>query len=316
MGTGRIALLCCVLVAGCAVRAPRLAGEAVELHDTPFFPQERYQCGPAAAATVLGSAGFDIAPDALVPEIYLPGRRGSLQTEIGAAVRRHGGVPFVIAPALPALVAELRAGRPVLVLQNLGLPVLPAWHYAVVIGIDPGAGRLVLRSGTEPRLLVSTRRFLQTWEQAGNWGLVVLRPGELPVDQDPLRYLKAVASLESVGLHESARRAYAAALERWPYQPVAMLGLANSYHGLGRHPDAVVAYRKLLERVPDHAIGSNNLAEALASLGCYEEAVVTLDAALSSPSVSDGLRDALAATRADIVVRQREDAGARCRMPH
>ena len=43
-----LALLC--LVAGCAVMPdrslPTLADTAVELADTPFFPQTRYQCGP------------------------------------------------------------------------------------------------------------------------------------------------------------------------------------------------------------------------------------------------------------------------------
>lgn len=314
MAAGRIALLCCVLVAGCAGRVPRLTGPAVELEATPFFPQAEYQCGPAATATVLSSAGFTTTPDALVPEIYLPARRGSLQTEIVGAARRYGSIPFVIAPGLRDLVAELRDGRPVLVLQNLGLPFSPVWHYAVVVGFDPGLDRLVLRSGTEPRQQVSVRRFLQTWKLAGNWGLVALRPGELPADPDPMRYLKAVAAVESVGLHDNARRAYAAALERWPSHPVAMLGLANSYHALGRYDEAVRHYRSLLVRAPDHVIARNNLAEALAALGCYAEALDAIDEALASPAISDALRNALIATRREITERQHGDAGSRCRL--
>lgn len=306
--------LCCVLAAGCAVRAPTLTGPAVELEATPFFPQSRYQCGPAATATVLNTAGFEITPEALVPEMYLPGRRGSIQVEIVSSVRRHGAVPFVIAPGLEALLAEVRGGRPVLVLQNLGLSGVPVWHYAVVVGFDPGTNRLLLRSGTEPRQQVSTRRFLQTWESAGRWGIVVLRPGELPADQDPLRYLKTVAAVESVGLADTARRAYAAALERWPSHPVAMLGLANSLHALGRDEEAVDYYRALLADKTDHVIARNNLAEALASLGCYEMALGTIDEALASPSLDGVMRAAVAATRREIVERRGEDSASRCRL--
>ena len=183
------------------------------------------------------------------------------------------------------------------------------------MGFDPGSDRIVLRSGTEPRHLVSTRRFLQTWGLAGNWGLVVLRPGDLPADPDPIRFLRAVAAVESVGFPENARRAYAAALERWPFHPVAMLGLANCHHALGRHEEAVRLYRALLVTEPDHVIGRNNLAEALASLGCYDAALDAIDEALASPAMDEDLRAALATTRRDINGRRREDRDSRCRLP-
>ena len=32
---------------------------SVDLDGTPFFPQERYQCGPAALATILNESGID-----------------------------------------------------------------------------------------------------------------------------------------------------------------------------------------------------------------------------------------------------------------
>ena len=62
----------------------------IELSQTPFFPQERYQCGPAALATVLTYSGVNIDAGALADEIYLPSRLGSLQIEILASSRRHG----------------------------------------------------------------------------------------------------------------------------------------------------------------------------------------------------------------------------------
>ena len=37
-----------------------------ELAQVPFFPQDEYQCGPAALATVLASAGAKVTPDWLM----------------------------------------------------------------------------------------------------------------------------------------------------------------------------------------------------------------------------------------------------------
>ena len=55
---------------------------AIELESTPFYPQDDYQCGPAALATLLGAAGRPSSPEALVDEVYIPARRGSLEPEM------------------------------------------------------------------------------------------------------------------------------------------------------------------------------------------------------------------------------------------
>ena len=38
----------------------------IELDQTPFFPQEKYQCGPAALTTVLAMSGADVRLDEIV----------------------------------------------------------------------------------------------------------------------------------------------------------------------------------------------------------------------------------------------------------
>src|SRR5690606_31071454 len=135
---GTIALCAAAIVAlsACATRPSELAApanahlpERVELAHVPFFPQEDYQCGPAALATVLSASGVDVTADALTRQVYLPGRRGSLQTELVAATRRHGRLPYRLEGGLPALLAQVDAGHPVVVLQNLGFKRWPRWHY-------------------------------------------------------------------------------------------------------------------------------------------------------------------------------------------
>jgi len=121
-----MALALLTLLGACASTAPAPPrGAASELSAVPFFPQTEYQCGPAALATVLVHSGVTTRPETLTPQIYLPGRKGSLQLELLAAARRAGRIPFTLTGGPDALLAELAAGNPVLVLQNLGLRSLP-----------------------------------------------------------------------------------------------------------------------------------------------------------------------------------------------
>lgn len=285
-----------VALGGCAVLAPLAEREmpdgaaVVELESTPFHPQEAYQCGPAALATVLNASGVAVLPEALVEQVYLPAREGSLQAELVAATRRHDRLPWVVGPDPAELLAELLAGRPVLVLQNLALVRDPVWHYAVVIGFDTRRDQFILRTGVTERALVPARRFLRTWGRAGSWALVALRPGELPARADRDRYLRAVAGLESAGRHEAARASWKAALERWPDAHAALFGLANAHHALGQNDAAESAYRELLLAVPDHAPAHHNLALVLAGRGCMQAARRHLDAgAAVAPAALEGI---------------------------
>ena len=65
------------------------------------------------------------SPEALVEQVYLPQREGSLQAEMLAAPRRHGLVSYPLAPRLADLLKEVAAGTPVIVLQNLTFSFAP-----------------------------------------------------------------------------------------------------------------------------------------------------------------------------------------------
>lgn len=308
-----------LISAGCAGRAPVLlnhvsGGVAIpsaELHETPFFPQQDYQCGPAALATVLAGSSVAVHPDDLVDKVYLPARQGSLQAELMAASRRYGRIPYPIEPHLSALLAELAAGRPVLVLQNLGLETYPLWHYAVAVGFDLSRDEIILRSGMESRKIYPAAEFLKTWERAGRWGLVVLAPGELPASPDPERYLQAVADAEGRLSPPQLQSAYAAALQRWPDSVIARFGLGNSYYAQGKLKDAEALYRRLLRDHPGHTAARNNLAQSLADRGCREAALAEIEAALSRTDPESGLYPILVRTREEIL-RQDKSRSSSC----
>jgi hypothetical protein len=287
-----------LLLTGCAsipdaVRS--LPGEeSLELVDTPFFPQERYQCGPAALTTILVASGAEALLDDVVDAVYLPGSMGSLQLELVAATRRHDRLPYVIDGTLATIHAELEAGRPVLVLQNLGIAAIPRWHYAVVVGIDVGSGDVVLRSGTERRRVTPIDTFLRTWRRGEYWGLVTLSPDELPAALDRTRYFSAIAGLEETGRHEAAAMAWRTAAARWPGDRTVLFGLATAEFKRGRIVEAEATYRKLLDIDNDHVAARNNLAWLLADQGRFVEAQRAIAEALrlnKEPALEDELRD-------------------------
>jgi tetratricopeptide (TPR) repeat protein len=283
----------CVLVlalSGCASMWPQTAQlrealpqglpERVELTQVPFFPQEEYQCGPAALATALASFGVKVTPEELVPQVYIPERKGSLQVEMLAAARRHGLVSYQLAPRFEDLLREVSAGTPVIVLQNLG--IREGWHYAVAMGYDYESGKLILRSGTTERQELAFTLHELAWKRSGYWAMVALPPDRIPATASEARWLAAIAATERTGNAAGARTAYANFLKRWPDNVNAAVGLANAHHTLGNLADAERVLRDAARRDPDSVIVLNNLAQTLSDQGQHEEALRLIERATAA----------------------------------
>lgn len=264
-----------------ATAPPAELPERVELAEVAFFPQEQYQCGPAALATVLDWQGLGVNPDDLVSEVYVPERQGSLQAEMRAATRARGLVAYRLRPELDDVLAEVAAGNPVLVFQNLGLGFAPRWHYAVVIGYDLEAAELVLRSGTIERHVNELSRFERTWARGERWAFVAVPPEQPAATAEPLSWLRAVHELEQTGRLDAARTGYRAAIERWPDQHIGYLGLANAHFAAGGFEPAESALRELLQRQPERHEAWNNLAHVLAARQCGPQARQAADCAVA-----------------------------------
>jgi tetratricopeptide (TPR) repeat protein len=269
-------LLC---LAGCATLAtpeygtglPQPLPERVELGEVPFYPQDQYQCGPAALATVLGSVGVNRTPQQLEQEVYLPQRQGSLQPEMLAAARRTGVLPYRLEALPNALLREVAAGHAAVVLQNLRLDVLPQWHYAVVVGYDLTAGSIILRSGSERRLVMRIADFDRSWVKAERWAFVALPPDRLPATARETDFVAAAAALERVS-PTNARRAYQTALAAWPKNLFARIALGNVAYRLRQLDVAQAEYRQATVDHPEAADAWNNLAQVLFEIGELREA--------------------------------------------
>jgi hypothetical protein len=252
----------------------------VELDEVPFFPQEKYYCGPASLATVLAWNKMQITPDDLVAEVYTPGREGTFAADITAAVRRHGLLAVEVSD-LAAVLNELELGRPVLVMQNLALSWFPQWHFAVAIGYDLAGPQIILRSGTTRRLLTPLDAFERTWERADSWAIVVLSPDAIPANVDETSWLTAISGLERAGRAQEAVTAYRTFLELFPDHHIAQMGEANALLALKNYRAAEQGYRQVLARDPNMAEAWNNLAYALHFQGRHADAVNAAERAVT-----------------------------------
>jgi tetratricopeptide (TPR) repeat protein len=282
-------LVAVALLGGCATAQmaaldaawPAELPAQVELTHVPFFPQEDFECGPASLAMVAGAAGVPLLPAALVDQVYLPGRQGSLQQEMMAATRRQGLLAYPLRPRVEDVLREVAAGRPVLVFQNLSLPIKPLWHYAVVMGYDRERNLLLLHSGRTERMEMSLFAFERTWARTGYWAMLALSPADrLPATAHPLTYGAAVSALERLD-PKAAQVGYATALAAWPTDRAALLGAGNTAYAQKQWGAAIKAYRHATQTDSAFADAWNNLAQVLWEQGHTQEAAQAIAKAVS-----------------------------------
>lgn len=275
----------------------------VELTEVPFFAQEAFQCGPASLAMSLNAAGIEVTPETLKPELYLPDRHGSLQVEMLAVTRRHGATAYQLAPELNDVLREISAGTPVVVLQNLAFSWYPVWHYAVVIGYDLDREEIILRSGPEQRQILPMNTFEYTWARSSYWAMVALPPGTIPKTAEEAAFVAAVSALEKIAEPEHVQKTYIAALNYWPGNLAAQIGIGNTAYRLHNLAQAEAAFRQAAHDHPDSVAAFNNLAQALSDQALYAEA---LEAAHRAVSLGGPLAQIAQETLAEIERRMKQ----------
>ena len=292
------------LAGGCFSPGPKISNPGIpeqkELLATPFFPQTDYHCGPAALATLMGAEGTPTTPERLADQLFIPELEGSLQIEMLAASRRQGFIPVRLDTTLNSLIETVAIGKPVLVLQNLATPGRPHWHYAVLIGYDAGSNRLVLRSGTEYRKEMRLRAFSRTWNWAGNWAFVLLKPGDRVDTISRENYFQALIDIEQTANQDLSHAAYSGALLHWPESEFLWAGLGMANYKMGELSKAEVAFRKLLDFHPDSVAGRNNLASILLERGCNDLALKQITIAEDKLAGDERFADMVEITQQEI----------------
>ena len=287
-------VLLALLSSGCSLVAPQTYAlketlkektldipQRVELADVPFFPQVDYYCGPSSLAMVLSAAGVPATPATLVDQVFLPGRKGSLQVEMLAAARRHGLVAYEVEPHVTDLLRELAAGTPAIVLENYGpFSWFPVWHYSVVVGYDLPELEVIRRSGARARITTPLPIFEKIWKEEKYWAMVAIPPDRVPATASEARYTAAVVALEQTGQTHSAITAYETLLKRWPASLAGRMGRGNVAYALHDLATAEASFRRATVDHPDAPAAFNNLAQVLAERGKLDEALPAAERAV------------------------------------
>lgn len=297
------ALACLLFLGGCSSslqsttlvrQTPERFAAPAMVSALPFFPQDEFQCGPAALATMLGASGIGVSPEALVPLVYVPARAGSFQVEMVAAARSFGRLAYQIPPTLDALFTEINRGHPVLVLQNLGLNWYQRWHFAVVKGFDIQRRRVILNSGRIENYEMRLAVFERTWARSQHWAIVVLEPGTVPQSAEAPRYFNAVVAMEQNNSPELTGPAWRAGLARWPHDRELLMGYGNMLYSANNPVDAGTRFETVIAHHPDYAPAYNNLAQIRFEQGRFWEAEIYANQAVVLGGIyQDAFRETL-----------------------
>jgi tetratricopeptide (TPR) repeat protein len=253
---------------------------SVELKDVPFYPQQKYQCGPAALATVINYYQQSTTPEQLLPMVYIPKLKGSLQAEMLAAVRQYKLLAIEQDGQLSSILKEVAAGHPVLVLQNLGYGFYPFWHYSVIVGYDLAEQQFIMRSGEIERLLRPFSVFERTWARSSYWSVVAVPPDVMPKSATQKGFTQAAVALEPKLQPELSAKMYRNGHSRWPQSYVLLMGQANATFAQKDYAKAEALYQRATELDKQRAEGWNNLAYAQLYQGKLEAAISSVNQAV------------------------------------
>jgi predicted double-glycine peptidase len=171
-GTSFFFLVAALLYSSCAPPSAVSHDESGHiLERVPFFPQEAYQCGPASLASVLNYWGSQTTPEEIAGEIFSRGARGTLNLDMVLYAQRKGLKANQFRGSREKLKENIDAGRPVIVLVDLGIWVYRQGHFMVVIGY--AEERVIVNSGREQRKFIPWSPFLKSWEKTKFWALLV-----------------------------------------------------------------------------------------------------------------------------------------------
>lgn len=274
-----------IISSGCAPKNPLPVNNTYSSSklDVPFIAPRSELC--AASSIEMISLYWQLHTS-FIPHMSLyeldartliPLKGGTLQIELINAARADGLIAYPIEPTFDALIGELTEYHPVIVLVNRGYSWYPLWHYAVITGYDAKMQTMLMHFGDMPNEAVSIGTFAALWERSGNWGVVLLPPGQLPASASAEKYLNIAYNFEKIGMTDEAIISYETARKRWPNYIPLLFALGNIYYDVHQISKAEEVYRYILMIDSKYSFALNNLAILLCHTGRSDEALKLLN---------------------------------------
>lgn len=168
-----ITCICVVYFPASAVLAAESSKKGEIILDVPFYPQEEFQCGPAALASVMNFWGRSLQPGEIAADIFSKNARGTLNLDMVLYASGMGFKTLHGKMTLEQIRQNIYSGVPVMVLLDRGFWVVKKGHYVVVAGYSDNAGELIVHDGLQRNRRISEADFLRQWNRSGQWGLVI-----------------------------------------------------------------------------------------------------------------------------------------------
>jgi ABC-type bacteriocin/lantibiotic exporter with double-glycine peptidase domain len=171
--------LCAVLFVACAPVLPVTprAEKQARLTRVPFFPQEDYQCGPSAIASVINywygkeNMGRSLPYEQAVAHTYSPSARGVLGLDLKLYARKLGFHAEERTGSMEELRGAIDRGTPAIILVDYGISLYQRNHFMVVVGYTGDS--VVVNSGRREGERIPNGDLNKIWQKTGFWTLII-----------------------------------------------------------------------------------------------------------------------------------------------
>jgi predicted double-glycine peptidase len=172
--TGRLLFLSLTLLflSSCA-GTPRVEISKVGqiIKNVPFYPQERYHCGPASLAGILNFWGVTALPEEIAAEIYSRSARGTFTLDMILYPEKRGLKATQYEGSLVDVKKKIDAGYPLIAMVDDGFWIYQKDHFMVVLGYYENG--VVVNSGKYRYKFIPLSDFLKSWKRTRYWTLLI-----------------------------------------------------------------------------------------------------------------------------------------------
>ena len=143
------------------------------IRGVPFYPQEKFMCGPSALTSLLNYYGFGYDIDEVTAAVFEEKINGTLLMDMLIYTKLKGFNAKVYNSGPLDLKARLKRKSPMILQLNLGSKEKPRGHYIVAIGFDDETGTLIAHSGLVQARIFPYEDIMRDWKKTGYSALLI-----------------------------------------------------------------------------------------------------------------------------------------------